>query len=133
MGGLVVNLTKKQLMVEMKLFVEDKDRGISINNFCEIVGISSRLFTYVFCELKFPMTEETQRKVNRAYNHWKEGRLRVMKKHTNETYPDYRKEPVQPLVHVTRIQPTAGGFKVQVGAINRHDYSNFSNILSTRG
>ena len=77
-------------MAELKLFLKDKDRGISIRNFCEIAGISERLFTYVIHEEKMPMSENVQRSLNRAYRHWKEGRLKVMKKRNNETYPDYR-------------------------------------------
>jgi len=116
-------------MVEMKLFLEDKDRGISIKNFCELAGISDRLFFYIFREGTAPLTEETQRGLNRAYKHWKEGKIRVMKKRTNETYPDYRKEPVQPLIPMSKLVMTHTGFKVQNKPLNRHDYANFDNIL----
>ena len=78
-------LDKRTLKKELKLFLDDKDRGISIKNFCEIAGISDRLFLYIIKENKLPMTESVQRGLNRAYIHWKEGRLRVMKKHTNDT------------------------------------------------
>jgi len=122
-------LDKKTLKKELKLFLDDKDRGISIKNFCEIAGISDRLFMYIIKENKLPMTESVQRGLNRAYMHWKEGRLRVMKKHTNETYPDYRKEPVQPLIPMSKLVMTNTGFKVQNKPLNRHDYANFDNIL----
>ena len=120
-------------MAELKLFLKDKDRGISIRNFCEIAGISERLFNYVIHEEKMPMSENVQRGLNRAYRHWKEGRLKVMKKRNNETYPDYRKEPIQPLIPVSKLVSTPQGFKVQIKPINRHDYSNFHNILTKRG
>ena len=126
---MIQNLSKKQLMVEMKLFLEDKDRGISIKNFCELAGISDRLFFYIFREGTAPLTEETQRGLNRAYKHWKEGKIRVMKKRTNETYPDYRKEPVQPLIPMSKLVMSNTGFKVQNKPLNRHDYANFDNIL----
>ena len=126
---MIQNLSKKQLMVEMKLFLEDKDRGISIKNFCELAGISDRLFFYIFREGTAPLTEDTQRGLNRAYKHWKEGKIRVMKKRTNETYPDYRKEPVQPLIPMSKLVMTHTGFKVQNKPLNRHDYANFDNIL----
>ena len=71
-------LTKQQLKKELKLFLDDKDRGISIRNFCEIAGISERLFNYIIKENKLPMTESTQRGLNRAYIHWKEGKIKVM-------------------------------------------------------
>ena len=123
------NLTKQQLKAELKLFLADKDRGISIRNFCEIAGISERMFNYVISEEKVPMSENVQRGLNRAYKHWKEGRLRVMKKRNNETYPDYRKEAVQPLIPTSKLVLTNGVFKVQCKPVNRHDYSNFQNIL----
>lgn len=123
------NLSKQQLLAEMKLFLQDKDRGISIKNFCEIAGISQRLFMYVVHEDKVPMSEDTQRGLNKAYRHWKEGKLRVMKKRNNETYPDYRKEPVQPLIPTSKLVLTPQGFKVQNKPLNRHDYKNFGNIL----
>jgi hypothetical protein len=122
-------LDKKTLKKELKLFLDDKDRGISIKNFCEIAGISDRLFMYIIKENKLPMTESVQRGLNRAYMHWKEGRLRVMKKHTNETYPDYRKEPVPAVMPMSKLVMTNTGFKVQNKPINRHDYANFDNIL----
>jgi predicted HTH domain antitoxin len=124
-----VQLSKQQLKKELQLFLADKDRGISIKNFCELAGISERLFQYVVRDEKMPMTEATQRGLNRAYQHWKEGRIRVMKKHTNETYPDYRKEPKQPLMPMSKLVMTSEGFKVQNKPINRHDYANFGNIL----
>jgi len=126
-------LDKRTLKKELKLFLADKDRGISIKNFCEIAGISERLFLLVVKEGKAPMTESCQRGLNRAYLHWKEGKIRVMKKHTNETYPDYRKEPAPPVIPMNKLVFTNGGFKVQSKPLNRHDYSNFDNILLTRG
>ena len=62
-------LDKKTLKKELKLFLDDKDRGISIKNFCEIAGISDRLFMYIIKENKLPMTESVQRGLNRAYMH----------------------------------------------------------------
>ena len=59
-------LDKKTLKKELKLFLDDKDRGISIKNFCEIAGISDRLFMYIIKENKLPMTESVQRGLNRA-------------------------------------------------------------------
>ena len=126
----MVLLSKQQLKAELKLFLADKDRGISIKNFCEIAGISERLFQYIIKEEKMPMTEQTQRGLNKAYEHWKQGRIRVMKKHTNETYPDYRKEPKPPMIPMSKLVMTSEGFKVQNKPINRHNYANFRNILS---
>jgi predicted ATP-binding protein involved in virulence len=127
------DLSKQELMREMKLFYDDKERGISLRNFCEIAGISERLFVYVFHEKKLPLTEDTQRKVNRAYKHWKEGRIKVMKKRNNETYPDYRKEPHIPYMTVSKLVLTDNGVKINISTQNRHDYANFNNILSKRG
>jgi hypothetical protein len=127
------NLDKKTLMQELELFANDKDRGISLDNFCEVAGISSRLFRYVILEKTMPMTELTQRRLNKAYRDWKDGRIKVMKKRNNETYPDYRKEPQVPMLSVSKLVLTNNGFKIQNKPVNRHDYANFNNILVKRG
>jgi hypothetical protein len=79
------------------------------------------------------MTELTQRRLNKAYRDWKDGRIKVMKKKNNETYPDYRKEPQVPMLSVSKLVLTNNGFKIQNKPVNRHDYANFNNILVKRG
>jgi len=126
-------LSKKQLMKEIKLFLQDKDRGISIELFGELAGLSSHHIEEVFLQESRPMTEYTQKRVNRAYEIWKSGRVKVMRKFTGHRYVDFRKEPEIPLYPQLKIEMVNGVPKVTLGPVNRHDYSQISEILSKRG
>ena len=79
------------------------------------------------------MTEYTQKRVNRAYEIWKSGRVKVMRKFTGHRYVDFRKEPEIPLYPQLKIEMVNGVPKVTLGPVNRHDYSQISEILSKRG
>ena len=126
-------LSKQQLMKEIKLFFKDKDRGISIELFGELAGLSKLHMEEVFVRETRPLTEYTQKRVNRAYAIWKTGRVKVMRKYSGHRYVDFRKEPEIPLVPHLKIEMVNGQAKVKAGAVNRHDYSNFNEILSKRG
>jgi hypothetical protein len=126
-------LSKQQLMKEIKLFFKDKDRGISIELFGELAGLSKLHMEEVFVRETRPLTEYTQKRVNRAYAIWKTGRVKVMRKYSGHRYVDFRKEPEIPLVPHLKIEMVNGQAKVKLGAVNRHDYSNFNEILSKRG
>jgi len=126
-------LSKQQLMKEIKLFFKDKDRGISIELFGELAGLSKLHMEEVFVRETRPLTEYTQKRVNRAYAIWKTGRVKVMRKYSGHRYVDFRKEPEIPLVPHLKIEMINGIAKVKLGAVNRHDYSNFNEILSKRG
>jgi len=126
-------LSKQQLMKEIKLFFKDKDRGISIELFGELAGLSKLHMEEVFVRETRPLTEYTQKRVNRAYAIWKTGRVKVMRKYSGHRYVDFRKEPELPLVPHLKIEMVNGQAKVKLGAVNRHDYSNFNEILSKRG
>jgi hypothetical protein len=126
-------LSKKQLMKEIKLFLKDKDRGISIELFGELAGLSKLHIEEVFTRETRPLTEYTQKRVNRAYEMWKSGRVRVMRKHSGHRYVDFKKEPEIPLYPNLKIEMVNGMPKVTLGPVNRHDYSNISEILSKRG
>ena len=126
-------LSKQQLMKEIKLFFKDKDRGISIELFGELAGLSKLHMEEVFVRETRPLTEYTQKRVNRAYAIWKTGRVKVMRKYSGHRYVDFRKEPEIPLVPHLKIEMVNGQAKVKLGSVNRHDYSNFNEILSKRG
>lgn len=116
-------LSKSELKIQIKRFIMDKERGIGIEHFCEIAGVAKRTFLDVFVYEKSDLTEHMQMRVNRAYNHWKEGRLVVMKRGNNTRYVDYRKTPTPPFLPQTGLKMTSEGIKISVGMVNRHDYS----------
>ena len=122
-------LTKVQLLKEIQLFIRDKDRGISIDHFAEVAGITEWHIRQVFDLQTEPLTEYGQRRVNRAYMHWKEGKLKVMVMKNRKRFVDYRKEPQPAIIPTSKLIMTDSGFKVQNKPLNRHDYANFDNIL----
>jgi len=126
-------LSKDQLKIEMKRFYLDKDRGISIKLFAELAGVNIEHFYDVFIYDKQPLTEYIQKRVNKAYREWKQGKVQVMRKITRETYVDYKKEPVLPMRKHLGLKVENGQIVINLGVKNRHDYANFDNILLKRG
>jgi len=116
-------LSKSELLKQMKRFVADKDRGISIPLFCDLAGMSTAHFRDVFVDEKHPLTETVQRRVNKAYIHWKLGMVRVMKRNDNTRYVDYRREAKPAIMPTMGLKLTSDGIKLRVGMVNRHDYS----------
>lgn len=116
-------LSKTELKKQIRRFIEDKDRGISIAHFCEVAGIAHRYFLDIFYYDKHPLSEMFQIRVNKAYKEWKEGKLVVMKRANNTRYVDYRKTPKPPLLPEMGLKMTSEGLKLRVGMVNRHDYS----------
>jgi hypothetical protein len=91
------------------------------------------MFHYVFVEETEPLSEHVQIRINKAYSHWKEGAVRVMRDHTRKKWVEYRRQSQPPLVKQTKLQITPEGVKVKVGIVNRHDYSNPSFDEQLRG
>ena len=116
-------MSKQELKIHMRRFIMDKERGIGLEHFCEIAGISKRHFLDIFIYDKSELSEMFQSRVNKAYQQWKEGRLVVMKRGNNTRYVDYRKVPKSPLMPDMGLKLTSEGIKLRVGMVNRHDYS----------
>jgi len=116
-------LPKKQLLAEVRRLLADPERGISHALFAELAGIDKRLLQRVFITGEMPMTEATQRRVGRAYEHWKEGAVRVMQRIDKTRFVDYRKTPIPPIAPRTSLHVEAGKVRLRVGPANRHDYS----------
>jgi hypothetical protein len=79
------------------------------------------------------LSEYVQKRVNKAYATWKAGAVRVMRRRDNSRFVEYKKEPLVPYIPQMKINLSSGGVKLAVGPVNRHDYSNFNEILSKRG
>ena len=116
-------LPKTELKRQIKRFLLDKDRGISIPLFADLCGLSTAHIRDVFLEECEPLTEMVQMRVNKAYREWKEGNVRVMKRRDNTRYVDYRKEAYSPHMPSQKLVMTRDGIKLKVGMANRHDYS----------
>jgi len=64
-------LPKSELKRQIKKFLEDLDRGISIKSFAELCGISAQHLKDVFKYETEPLTENVQIRVNKGYDAWK--------------------------------------------------------------
>lgn len=116
-------LSREQLMLEIRAFLADKERGISQEQFAEICGISVDLLKRVFIQQSMPMTEMTQRRVNRGYSLWKQGYVRVMRRPDRTVYAEFRKKPEPAFLPTTRLRVGPDGAKLEMGLRNRRDYS----------
>ena len=91
-------LSKAELKRQIKRFLADKDRGISIPMFAQLAGISRATLLDVFDYETEPMSETTQRRVNKAYMQWKAGMVKVMSNRDRSRFIEYRKEAKLPIV-----------------------------------
>ena len=124
-------LPKAELKRQIKKFILDGARGISLEHFANLCGISKLHMLDVFKYEREPLTENVQIRVNRGYEAWKKGIVRVMKRRDNTRYVDYRKEPLDTMMPRNKLILTNNGIKLKVGMHNRHDYSDYD--LNERG
>lgn len=126
-------LTKQELFRQMKRFVKDQDRGISIALFCELAGVNKQHFYDVFVYRTYPQTEWMQLRVSKAYQQWKEGNVKVMRRKDNTRFVEYRRESKPALMPGMGLKVTSDGIKIKVGMVNRHDYSEIDLEEALRG
>ena len=126
-------LSKRELTQHMQRLYADKERGISIALFCELAGISHGHFHDVFIYNTEPLTARVQTRVSKAYQQWKAGNVKIMKRRDNTRYVDYRKESQPVYMPKMGLQVTSDGIKIKVGMTNRHDYSEISLDEALRG
>ena len=125
-------LSKTELKKQVNRFLLDKERGISIDLFAELAGISVQTLRNVFINEAEPLSEMVQRRVNKAYADWKAGKVRVMR-HGTKKWVEYRRVDQPPIFNSTKLVMTNAGFKLHVGPVNRHDYSQPSLDEQLRG
>ena len=114
---------KEELKRLVGKLLRDKERGISIQKFAELSGISKDLLQDVFIYEITPMSETTQRRVSAAYQHWVDGRVKIMRRKDATQYVDYRKVAEPAIFSHMGIIKSPDGFKLSIGPRNRHDYS----------
>lgn len=116
-------LSKAELKKQIRRFLQDPNRGISIPMFCEICGISPMHMRDVFLRDVYDMTERVQIRVNKGYAEWKAGNIRVMRRPDHTVYVEYRRESKPVYKPSMGLKMTSDGIKLAVGLRNRHDYS----------
>jgi hypothetical protein len=115
-------LPKKELMRIIKRFLADERRGISQKLFAEIAGISETTLKDVFMYEKIPMSETTQRRVSKAYEHWRKGDVAIMELRDRTRVVEYRKESKPRLAKGYGLQVQGGEIKLKLGIRNKAEY-----------
>lgn len=116
-------LTKRELMRIMERFFADENRGISIKLFAELCGLHYMTIRDVFITHREPLTENVQRRVSRAYQHWKDGQVAIMQNRDKTKFVEYRKTPKPRMTRSLGLKLVNGEIKVNVSIKNRADYS----------
>lgn len=115
--------SKQDLKKIIKKFIMDKDRGISIRLFAELAGLSQGHFLNVFVYETDPITEITQRRVDKAYKAYINGEVVVMQNRNGTRYVEYRKQPKMLFTKTTTLSMTPDGIKISLGVKPKYDYS----------
>jgi hypothetical protein len=117
-----VTIPKRELHRIISRFLRDKDRGISVELFSDLCGLSAAHIRDVFLHDTEPMTEYVQRRVSKAYTEWKDGQIAIMQNRDNTKFYEYRKEARPALKKESKLQLVNGQFTIKMGIANRYDY-----------
>lgn len=116
-------IPKAELLQLVKRFLADPNKAMSLDLFAELAGLSKNTIVNVFQNQTHPMTEITQRRVSKAYKSVVNGEVMVMQNRDKTRFVQYRKKPELRLVRSNRISLVNGNLKVELGVVNRNDYS----------
>ena len=117
------SIPKAELRKIMKRFLRDSQRGISIELFAQLAGLSASIIKSVFVYETEPLTEYVQRRVSKAYTEWKNGEVSIMQNRDQTRFVQYRKDAKPVLVKKNSLQLVNGQIKLKIGIENRYDYS----------
>ena len=126
-------IPKSELYRVIEKFIKDENRGISIELFAELCGVSEGTLTKVFIYREYPMTEMVQRRVSRGYKSWLKGEVAIMQNHDRSRFVQYKKEPKPRVVRSMGLQVVNGEIKMQIGLRNKADYSDYTLDEQLRG
>ena len=119
-------LPKVELKRVVRKFIQDKDRGISLNLFADLCGISKNHLLDVFLYEEEPLTEYVQRRVNKGYFAWQRGEIAIMQNRDRTKFVQYRREAKPVLERTQRLEVINGQIKIKLGITNKHDYSDLT-------
>ena len=117
------SIPKAELRKIMKRFLRDSQRGISIELFAQLAGLSASIIKLVFVYETEPLTEYVQRRVSKAYTEWKNGEVSIMQNRDQTRFVQYRKDAKPVLEKKNSLQLVNGQIKLKIGIENRYDYS----------
>jgi len=115
-------LPKTVLRKAMYRFLKDRQRGISMELFAELAGVSKSHIKDVFLYETEPMTEYVQRRVSKAYTEWVNGEVAIMQNRDNTKFVQYRKEAAPVLQKTTNLQVVNGKITLKIGIKPKYDY-----------
>ena len=115
-------LPKTVLRKAMYRFLKDKQRGISMELFAELAGVSKSHIKDVFLYETEPMTEYVQRRVSKAYTEWTNGEVAIMQNRDNSKFVQYRKESKPIMQKKTTLQVVDGKIALKIGIAPKYDY-----------
>lgn len=117
---------RQELYRIMDNFLKDENRGISIQLFAELCGLSKKTILVVFVHKEERMTEKTQRRVSMAYTNWKNGEVSIMQNRDKTKFVEYRKEAKPKMAKSMAIEFVNGSVRIKAGIRNKSDYSNYN-------
>ena len=116
------SIPRTELRRIIKRFLKDKDRGISIDLFADLCGLSSSIIKAVFLDETEPMTEYVQRRVSKGYMEYRDGEVAIMQNRDNTKFVQYRKEATPVLQKTTNLQVVNGKITLKIGIKPKYDY-----------
>ena len=119
---MIPTLPKAVLRKAIKRFLQDKERGISMELFAELAGVSKSHIKDVFLYETEPMTEYVQRRVSKAYTEWTNGEVAIMQNRDNSKFVQYRKESKPVMQKKTTLQVVDGKISLKIGIAPKYDY-----------
>lgn len=126
-------MLKKDLFRQIKRFLLDEKRGISVKLFADVCGLHEDTLENVFLKEVYPMTEYVQIRVSKGYNAWRNGEIAVMQNRDKSRFVEYRKEAKPRLSRGLGVQFVNGEVKLKIGLKNRYDYSELDIDEQLRG
>jgi len=115
-------ISRVELLRVIKKFLQDDRRGISQKLFAELAGVSVGHLLDVFIKGEHPLSEWVQRRVSKAYQHFRDGEVAVMLDKGHHKFVQYRRQPKPRMARSMGLEVENGVIKLRVGVKNRVDY-----------
>ena len=116
-------IAKTELLRIVRKFINDEKRGISIDLFAELCGVSRSTIQNVFINGTDPLTEYVQRRVSKGYQEYVKGNVAVYENRDRSRFVDYRRVAKPKIARSMGLTVVNGEIKLKIGLRNRADYS----------
>jgi hypothetical protein len=90
--------------------------------FAELAGMSKEHLLDVFIRGVYPLSERVQRRVSRAYEHFRDGEVAIMQNKDRTKFLEYRRQPKPRMTRSMGLEVQNGAIKLRIGVKNRVDY-----------